>query len=151
MTELVLTALAQTGQRAILLTGQGRQGNADLPDNVFEIGSIPFDWLFPRMAAVVHHGGAGTTSAALRAGVPSIVIPFIADQPFWGQCVADLGAGLPPILQKDLTAERLAAAIRIATSDEAMKARAVAVGEKIRAEDGVARAVEVFHRYLPSS
>jgi len=151
LTKLVLAALDQTGQRGLLFTGKGTMSNANLPANVFKIESVPHDWLFPQMAAVVHHGGAGTTSAALRAGVPSIVIPFIADQPFWGQCVADLGAGLPPILQKDLTAERLAAAIRIATSDEAMKARAVAVGEKIRAEDGVARAVEVFHRYLPSS
>jgi UDP:flavonoid glycosyltransferase YjiC (YdhE family) len=151
MTELVLTALAQTGQRAILLTGQGRQGNADLPDNVFEIGSIPFDWLFPRMAAVVHHGGAGTMAAALRAGVPSFITPFGADQPFWGQRVADLGVGPSPVPGKKLTAERLAAAIRTITSDEAMKARARALGEKIRAEDGVARAIEVFHRYLPSS
>jgi UDP:flavonoid glycosyltransferase YjiC (YdhE family) len=151
LTELVLEALAQTGQRGILLTGWGGLTNTDLPDNVYQLESIPFDWLFPQMVAVVHHGGAGTTAAALRAGVPSIIIPFFADNFFWGQRVAQLGAGLPPIAKKQLTAERLATAIRTVTSDKVMKARAVALGEKIWAEDGVARAVEAFHRYLPSN
>ena len=149
MTELVLAALAQTRQRGILLTGQDRQAYDNLPDEVLKISSIPFDWLFPRVAAVVHHGGAGTMAAALRAGIPSFITPFGADQPFWGQRVANLGVGASPVPGKKLTVETLAAAIRTATSDEAMKARAAALGEKIRAEDGVARAVEVFHRYLP--
>jgi UDP:flavonoid glycosyltransferase YjiC (YdhE family) len=148
LTELVLAALAQTGQRGILVTGWGALSNADLPDYVLKIDSVPHDWLFPRMAAVVHHGGSGTTSAGLRAGVPSVIIPFGADQPFWGERVAELGVGSPPILQKELTVERLAAAIRTATSDEAMKACAAALGEQIRSEDGVARAIEVIHRHL---
>jgi sterol 3beta-glucosyltransferase len=150
LTELVLNALAQTGQRGILITGWGALSNVDLPDNVFKIDSVPHDWLFPKMAVVVHHGGAGTTAAGLRAGVPCVIIPFGADQPFWGQRVAELGVGTKPIPRKELTAERLATAIRTATSDEAMKACARALGEKIRSEDGVARAVELFHRYLPS-
>jgi UDP:flavonoid glycosyltransferase YjiC (YdhE family) len=150
LTKLVLESLGQAGQRGILLTGWGGLTNADLPDDVFKIESVPFDWLFPQLAAVVHHGGAGTTAAALRAGVPSIILPFLAENFFWGQRVTELGAGPPPISQKQLTAERLATAIRTATSDEIMKASARALGEKIRAEDGVARAVEVFHRYLPS-
>ncbi len=148
MTDLVLRALAETGQRGILLTNHSIS-NADLPDNVFKIASQPHDWLFPQMAAIVHHGGAGTTAAALRAGVPSVIIPFGIDQPFWGKRVADLGVGPKPILRKHLTAERLAATIRTVTSDKAMSDRARTLGEKIRTEDGVARAVEIFHRYLP--
>jgi len=148
--ELVLNALVETRQRGILLTGWGGLSSIDLPDNVFKIDSVPHDWLFPQMTAVVHHGGTGTTAAVLRAGVPSITVPFAVDHPFWGRTVASLGVGTSPILRKDLTAEKLVAAIRTATSDEAMKARARVLGEKIRSEDGVARAVEIFHRHLPN-
>ena len=113
------------------------------------IESIPHDWLFPQMAAIVHHGGADTTSAGLRADVPTIIAPFFADQPFWGYRVKELGVGPASIPQKELIAQKLATAIQTATSDVAMRDRACALGEKIRAEDGVARAVEIFHRYLP--
>ncbi|MGK7903713.1 MAG: glycosyltransferase [Hormoscilla sp.] len=150
LTQLVLNALTQTGQRGILLTGWGGLSNIDLPDNVFKIDSVPHDWLFPQMAAVVHHGGVGTTAAVLRAGVPSIIVPFAVDQPFWGRRVASLGVGTSQIPRKDLTAEKLVAAIRTATGDEDMKDRARVLGEKIRSEDGVARAVEIFHRHLPN-
>ena len=92
------------------------------------VDAVPFSWLFPRVAAVVHHGGAGTTSAGLRAGVPSVVVPFFGDQPFWGQRVADLGVGPEPIPRKKLTAERLAQAIQIAVTDQAMRRRAADSG-----------------------
>jgi UDP:flavonoid glycosyltransferase YjiC (YdhE family) len=107
------------------------------------VDSIPFAWLFPRVAAVVHHGGAGTTAAGLRAGVPSIVIPFFGDQFFWGQRVAELGAGPEPIPRKKLTVERLAQAIQEALTDQTMRQRAANLGSKIQAEDGIARAVAV--------
>jgi UDP:flavonoid glycosyltransferase YjiC (YdhE family) len=107
------------------------------------VDSIPFSWLFPRVLALVHHDGAGTTSACLRAGVPSIVIPFFGDQPFWGQRVAELGVGPEPIPRQRLTIERLARAIQRVVSDQAMRQRAANLGAKIRAEDGVARAVAV--------
>lgn len=142
--QLVLQALAKSGQRAILLTGwKGLQVDA-LPDYVFALDSAPHEWLFSQVSAVVHHGGAGTTAAGLRAGVPSIVIPFFADQPFWGQRVADLGVGPAPIPRKKLTANLLAQAIHQAVQDAAMRQRAVALGEKIRAENGVARAVALI-------
>lgn len=141
--DLALRALAQTGQRAIVLAGWGGLQVADLPDSVFMLDAAPFSWLFPRMMAVVHHGGAGTTAASLRAGVPSVVVPFFGDQPFWGQRVADLGAGPAPIPRKQLTVERLAAAIQQAVTDPAMRQRAAALGRTIRAEDGVACAVGV--------
>ncbi|MBL1129515.1 MAG: glycosyltransferase family 1 protein, partial [Chloroflexi bacterium] len=144
--QLVLQALAKSGQRAILLTGwQGLQVD-DLPNYVFALDSAPHDWLFSQVSAVVHHGGAGTTAAGLRAGVPPIVIPFFADQPFWGQRVADLGVGPTPIPRKKLAADRLAHAIQQAVQDSAMRRRAVALGEKIRAENGVARPVALIDR-----
>ncbi len=147
LTKLILAALERTGQRGIILTGWGALSNTDLPDNVFMIDSIPHNWLFPKMAAVVHHGGSGTTAAGLRAGVPSIIVPFGADQPFWGQKVAELGVGSVPIPQKELTVEKLAAAIETAIGDEKIKQRAAALGQKIRAEDGVERAIEIIYRY----
>jgi UDP:flavonoid glycosyltransferase YjiC (YdhE family) len=143
-TDLILQALAQTRQRAIILSGWGGLRKTDLPDSVLMVDSVPFSWLFPRVAAVVHHGGAGTTSAGLRAGVPSIVIPFFADQPFWGQRVAALGVGPEPIPRKRLKAERLAQAIHTAVTDQMMRRRASDLGAKIQAEDGIARAAAVI-------
>lgn len=147
--DLVLNALRRAGQRGVLMVRSCCQRQVHWPDDIFAIESIPFDWLFPQMAVVVHHGGAGTTAAGLRAGVPAVVVPFCADQPFWGDRVAALGVGTQPIMRKQLTVERLAQAISTATSDTAMQARAAALGKQIRAENGVARAVEVFHQYLP--
>ena len=141
--DLVLHALAQAKQRAIMLSGWGGLRKADLPDTVFMLDSIPFSWLFPRVAAVVHHGGAGTTAAGLRAGVPSVIIPFFGDQPFWGQRVAELGVGPAPIPRRRLTVERLAQAIQEAVTDQTMRQRAASLGSKIQAEDGIARAVAV--------
>jgi len=143
-TDLVIKALNQTKQRAILASGWGGLQKTELPDSVFMVDSIPHSWLFPRVAAVVHHGGAGTTAAGLRAGVPSIVIPFFADQPYWGQRVADLGVGPAPIPRQKLTAERLAQAIQIAVTDKTMRQRATDLGSKIQAEDGIGRAVEII-------
>ena len=85
---LMLRAVAQSKQRVILLTGWGGLSNDDLPDKVFKIDEVPHDWLFPQVKAVIHHGGAGTTAEAIRAGVPSIVTPFFFDQFFWGQRLA---------------------------------------------------------------
>jgi sterol 3beta-glucosyltransferase len=96
------------------------------------------------MKVVVHHGGAGTTAAALRSGVPSIVTPFFADQPFWGKVVQKLGVGPAPILRRRLSTEKLVEALLIATSDEDMKTRARTMGERIQSEDGVARAVIII-------
>jgi UDP:flavonoid glycosyltransferase YjiC (YdhE family) len=148
VTEIVLDALDRCRQRGVILTGWGGLSRADLPDNVFGIESMPFDWLFPRMSAVVHHGGAGTTSAGLRAGVPSVIVPFFADQPFWAERVCRLGVGPGPVHRKRLTAERLARAISIAVNDSRMRDRAGEIGERIRGEDGVAAAVHFIDRYL---
>ncbi len=143
--DLVLQAINFTGQRAVLQSGWGGLIKTDIPDTVFIVDSIPHSWLFPRVAAIVHHGGAGTTAAGLRAGVPTIVIPFFGDQPFWGQRVAELGVGPELIPRKKLTAEPLAAAIHRAVTDRSMRQRAADLGAKIQAEDGIANAVATIH------
>ncbi|CAA9304236.1 UDP-glucose:sterol glucosyltransferase [uncultured Leptolyngbya sp.] len=148
VTKLVIEALEESQQRGILLSGWAGIGNVNLPDRVFVIDDVPHDWLFPRMAAVVHHGGASTTAAGLRAGVPSVIVPFFADQPAWGQRLAELGVSPPPVPYKELSVKRLAATIRRAVSDKVMREQAIALGKRIRAEDGVAKAVEAFYRCL---
>jgi len=141
---VALEALALSRQRGVLGMGQHRLPDRDWPSNAYVIGSVPHCWLFPRMAAVVHHGGAGTTGAGLRAGVPNVIVPFTADQPFWGRQVFRLGAGPRPIPVRRLSAAKLAQAISTAVEDGAMRARAQALGECIRAEEGVVRAMEVI-------
>ncbi len=135
-------ALLKTGQRGIIATGWGGMSAEDLPDTILKIEGAPHDWLFERVAAVVHHGGAGTTAAGLRAGKPTIICPFFGDQPFWGRRVADLGVGSQPIAQKKLNAYNLAEAIDLVVSNAQIRARAESLGEKIRAEDGIQRGVE---------
>jgi sterol 3beta-glucosyltransferase len=141
---LVLQAVAKAGQRSILLSGWGGLRAENVPDSVYLIDSVPHHWLFPQMAAVVHHGGAGTTAAGLRAGVPTVIIPFFGDQGFWGQRVAELEVGTAPIPRKQLTVERLAQAIQIAVSDPIMRQNAANLGAKIRHEDGVTNAVAII-------
>lgn len=146
--EIVLAALAKTGQRAVLASGWGGLKMTSLPENVFMLDQAPHDWLFPRMAAVVHHGGAGTTAAGLRAGKPTLIVPFIADQPFWGNGIYQAGLGPKPIPQAKLTVDGLAAAINTAVNDGEMCRRAEAVSEKLRAENGIQNALETIRRYV---
>ena len=149
-TRLALRALEITGQRGILLTGWGAVARLGTSANVFYVDDVPHSWLFPRMAAVVHHGGAGTTAAGLRAGVPNIITPFGVDQYAWADRVVKLGVGPRVADHKRLTAEKLAQAIHTAVTDSALRARAASLGEQIRAENGVARAVEVIERHAES-
>ena len=142
-TRAVVAALARSGQRAVLLSGWGGLSAADVPDTVFVTDSVPHDWLFPRVAAAVHHGGAGTTAAGLAAGVPNVVVPFFGDQPFWGDRVQRLGVGPAPVPRRALNERTLADALTRAVTDAGMRDRAAALGARIRAEDGVARAAEV--------
>jgi sterol 3beta-glucosyltransferase len=140
--ESILDAIRITGQRAIILTGwDGWKGRASSDDVLF-FESAPHDWLLPRCKAVIHHGGAGTTAAGLRAGIPNIVIPFAGDQMFWGKRVHAIGAGPRPVNVKELTATRLASAL--AEADEsALRNRAQLAGRAIRNEDGVGDAIRV--------
>jgi UDP:flavonoid glycosyltransferase YjiC (YdhE family) len=143
MLHLSLEAIGKTGQRAILLGGWAEAQRLESYDRILTLTSAPHDWLFPQVSAVVHHGGAGTTAAGLRAGRPTLVLPFFADQPFWGRRVHALGAGPKPLSPKKLTADRLAQAIQQTATDRAMRARAAEVGGRIRGEDGIDRAAEI--------
>jgi UDP:flavonoid glycosyltransferase YjiC (YdhE family) len=144
--DLVLKALARTGQRAVLSSGWGGLKKENLPETVFMVGSIPHSWLFPKMAAIVHHGGAGTTGEGLRAGIPSIITPFFGDQPFWGHRVYELGVGPRPIPRRHLTVNNLSEAIQCAITDRAMQKNAANLGERIRVENGIAQAVAVIEQ-----
>ena len=149
---IILKALKMTKQRGILVSGWGNLGaDVRLPDDVIWLKGASFDWLFPRMAAVVHHGGVGTTTLGLQAGVPSIIIPHIADQYFWGECVARIGAGPTPIPRQNLNAERLMRAIMRAIHDKTMQRRAAIASERIKAEDGISRAIAVIERQLANA
>ncbi|MBZ0254489.1 glycosyltransferase, partial [bacterium] len=146
--QVVVEALQRANVRGIIASGWGGLDASQLPDTIFKIEQAPHDWLFPRMAAVVHHGGVGTTSAGLRAGRPTVVCPFFGDQPYWGSRVHALGVGPKPIPQKKLTPDNLAAAIREAATNPDMRRNAEALGEKIRAEDGVKTAVEFIEGWM---
>jgi sterol 3beta-glucosyltransferase len=148
MGALVLEALAQCGQRGVLATGWGGLSAGRLPPGVLVLDSAPHAWLFPRMRAVVHHGGAGTTAEALRAGVPPVVVPFIVDQPFWGARVRALGVGPEPVPMKALTARRLAEAVQRAVTDPGLRQRAQQLGAALRAEDGLSCAVAQVRQVL---
>jgi UDP:flavonoid glycosyltransferase YjiC (YdhE family) len=151
VTAIVTKALERTGQRGILLTGWGGLGQALISHRLFVADSVPHDWLFPQTAAVVHHGGAGTTAAGIRAGVPSLAIPFAGDQFFWGRQLFRLGVGPQPIPLAQLSVDRLAGALRVLLGDELIRHRVAALGRRLRDEDGVGQAVEAFAHCLEHS
>ena len=143
--EIVRAALSRTGNRGIILSGWGGTENQSSKKFLY-LKSAPHDWLLPRCKLVIHHGGAGSTAAGLRAGIPNIIVPFTADQPFWGNRVHAIGAGPKPILVNNLSVENLMRAIAEAESD-AVCERAQGIGQRIRSEDGVKNAVELIEIY----
>lgn len=147
-TQIVINAMREAGQRAILAAGYGGLMPTTNSDMVYTIDAAPHEWLFPRCAAVVHHGGAGTTAAGLRAGKQTLICPFFGDQPFWGKRVVALGVGPQPIPQKKLTVAELAQALQIAVTDSSMQERATQLGQKLRAENGVENAVNIIRKLI---
>jgi len=135
--QLFTGAIQQAGIRAIIQGWDAGMKQLKLPDTVFASGALPHSWLLPRCAGIVHHGGFGTTSAGLRAGVPHLVLPSIADQFYWGQRVHQLGVGLPFIPRPRLDADRLTAALSELHRHTAMHTAASALGEQIRSENGL--------------
>jgi UDP:flavonoid glycosyltransferase YjiC (YdhE family) len=146
--EILHAVAARLGIRIVVLSGWSGMAAATDEDRVFMAPEAPHDWLFPRMRANVHHGGAGTTAAALRAGRPSVVVPFTMDQPFWGSRVHALGVGPAPIPRRTLDEDALARALETALQDGAMRQRAADLGMAIAREDGVRAAVGVLERSL---
>ncbi|MEM9924854.1 MAG: glycosyltransferase [Cyanobacteria bacterium P01_D01_bin.50] len=143
ISEIALKALDKTKQRGIFISGWSGIKNS-LPDTIFQIDNIPHSWLFPQMSCIVHHGGAGTTGATFRSGVPVVIIPFFGDQPFWAYQAAKLGVSPPTIDKKNLTVETLAQAIATAIENQSIRKQAAILGEKIRSENGIAKVVEII-------
>lgn len=141
-TQIVIDALRKSCQRGLLATGWGGLAEVANSDAIHVLDAAPHDWLFPRCAAVVHHGGAGTTHEGLRWGRPTIICPLAVDQPYWGRRVMEIGAGPKPIPQKHLNSEDLAAALE-AVKDPVMIARAEKLGVAMRAEGGADEAARV--------
>lgn len=153
-TQTVLDAIEKSGQRAVLASGWGgldggapslEKGGAR-DERIFFLRYAPHDWLFPRMSAAVHHGGAGTTAAAARAGIPSVIVPFYGDQPFWARSLHARGVAPPALDRKSLTTDGLAAALAAAQAP-AMQRAARLLGEAVRAEDGVGEALHHLRRW----
>lgn len=146
MNKIVLKAIKKSGKRAVVQAGLGGTGNTLKgvnETNIFPVDFVPFDWLFPKLEMAVHHGGAGTTALATRAGIPSIIVHFVADQPFWGEMLNNLGAAPPPIPLKSLTSELLAKSIKMA-SKKSIQKNALDLGIRIHSEDGISNAMRAL-------
>lgn len=141
--EALLRAARRTGTRVVMMDGP----HDGLPATVFRAHDVDYGWLFPRTRAVVHHGGQGTTAAALAAGVPQVVVPSFADQPYWARRLAELGVAAEPVRYPDLGGDRLAAALAGVMADGAVAARARQLGEAVRGERGVESACEIVEQW----
>ncbi|KAI9723069.1 MAG: hypothetical protein M1828_004317 [Chrysothrix sp. TS-e1954] len=149
LTKLIFDAVKKAGVRALVSKGWGGfgAGEMDVPKEIYMLGNCPHDWLFKKVSAVCHHGGAGTTATGIANGRPTIIVPFFGDQAFWGGMVYRAGAGPQPVPNKKLTADNLAEAIRIALKPETLE-KAGIMGEQIRSEDGCGAAADSFHHSL---
>ncbi|MGI5215940.1 glycosyltransferase [Plantactinospora sp. CA-290183] len=143
--KMVQQTVHATGLRAVVATGAGGIAMAGSnTDSVHVVDEAPHDWLFPRTAAIIHHGGAGTTAGALLAGRPQVICPFTGDQPFWSERMQSIGVAPDPVPQRQITAERLIGAVEATRSDTTMPRRATEIGELVRSEGGTPRAVELL-------
>lgn len=149
LVDTALAALRKVGARGVVQAGGADHPVAD--DDVVTIGDVPYDWLMPRLAAVVHHGGAGTAAAGLRAGLPAVAIPLAVDTPFWATRLAALGVSPGVLRHKDVSVDALASALEQALTNPSHRQRARAVARSMEAEDGAGRAVELIERSLARS
>lgn len=143
LTRTVIDAVTRARARAILVTGFGGLSFDELPSDILPVSHVPYDWLFPRIAGVVHQGGAGSTAAAMRAGVPNMAVTFGFDQGLWGQQIHELGVGPAPIPVTALTPDALSVALTELMTNRTMKANAVALAARLAEEDGIANAVAI--------
>jgi UDP:flavonoid glycosyltransferase YjiC (YdhE family) len=148
LTKLLLKAIQIAGCRAIIQRGWSGLGEGSMPPHVQVVDFVQHTWLFTRARCVVHHGGPGTGAAAILAGVPSVIIPHVGDQPLWAELTRDLGCAGFVIPYKQLTAERLGAAIATTLATDLYYRNTAAMGEKIRAEQGVKRARYLIEQLL---
>ncbi|XP_034691019.1 sterol 3-beta-glucosyltransferase UGT80A2 isoform X3 [Vitis riparia] len=149
MTQIIVDALEETGQRGIINKGWGGLGNLAQPkESIYLLDNCPHDWLFLQCKAVVHHGGAGTTAAGLKAACPTTIVPFFGDQPFWGERVHARGVGPSPIPVEEFSLHKLVDAINFML-DPKVKELAVKLAKAMENEDGVTGAVKAFFKHLP--
>lgn len=146
-TQIVVAAIKESGKRAIIAGGWGALQDIVASEHIFYIDKVPHDWLFEHVSGVVHHGGAGTTAAALKAGVPQFICPFIADQFFWGQQIFAKGLGPEPIAQKKLNVENFVHALSM-LDDVTMHDRAQVARDNVLAEGGVQKAIELLTDHM---
>ncbi len=147
MLNLIFTSVRQTQQRIVWLKGWSQSVNLPASDDILILNDVPHDWLFPRLSAIIHHGGGGTTAAAIRAGIPSITIPFFFDQAFWGQRIKTLGVGTPPIPLKKLAAPILTQAIETVKT-KPFNQQTIALSQHLQTENGVDQAIKALHHHL---
>jgi UDP:flavonoid glycosyltransferase YjiC (YdhE family) len=142
--DVVAAAVARVGARAVVQSGWAELASAG--GDTLVIDDVPHEWLFPRVAAVVHHAGAGTTGAGLRAGVPAVPVPVLVDQPFWADRLHRLGVAPAPVPMPELTADTLADALRSCLERPGLRDCAAELGRRIRAEDGAAAVLSLVER-----
>jgi sterol 3beta-glucosyltransferase len=146
--QLLIAAAQKSGCRALVQTGSEHYpaNCRDKTSRIYFIARTPHHQVFPHCAAVVHHGGSGTTHSAARSGCPSVVVPFTDEQRFWGMTLHRLGIACKPIWYKHATPEKLAERIRSVLESPQAHQRAALLGEQIRQEDGVSQAVELIEK-----
>ena len=147
VTRTIFEAIRRTGVRALVSRGWGGLGSLQPPENVLLIGDVPHDWLFPRVSCVVHHGGAGTTAAAIAVGKPNVIVPFFGDQPFWGSMIWNAGVGPKPVPGRELTDRQLAIAIEQALQPVVIE-RAKELGRIISNEKGTEAGAMCLHQQV---
>ncbi len=146
-TEILVEAITMTNQRAIIQAGWGLLGTQDVNTNIYCAEYIPHQWLFPQARCVVHHGGAGTTASVCRAKVPSIVVPHIADQFYWGKLLYELGVAPKSLHRRKLTAKRLAQRIQQVLDTPSMSEKVKTLGTKMESEDGLSTAIDLIESF----
>jgi len=152
VTERIIRGVLKSGVRAIISKGwsarmsKGGDDDVVFPEECYSLDKVPHDWLFPQIDAALHHGGAGTTGASLRAGIPTLIRPWFGDQFFWASRVQKLGAG---IKLNSLHSKEVSQALKKATTNRVMKEKAASIGKRIREEDGIRTAIDTIYTYLP--
>lgn len=146
--QIAIEALKKTGQRGIIVNGWDGYVPGKVPDNILILKEVPHSWLFPKMAVLVHHGGAGTTAEGLRSGIPSVIVPFAFDQLFWGKRLQKAGLGPEPIPIKRLSANRLAKSIEKALHHREMRENVCSTAVSIASEDSSGKIVSIVEKYL---
>ncbi len=147
--QMIHQALKICGKRGIISAGWSEMEKVSESDDLFLLKTnTPHEWLFPQTCATVHHGGIGTTLNSLKAGVPSIIVPFNYDQPFWGRQVYRIGAGPKPIPKQKLSAENLALAIQSSVEDKKMMKTVITIRNKMDLEDGTGYSIRVIKEFM---